>query len=193
MAETGSSIVELHDDFYKDSFVKVVMVIIGVCIAILSLMSISLYLYLSKPAPVTFNTDIEWRVQADVPVSLPYVSEPDLLQWVSEAIQNAFVYDFNNYDDQLKHAAKYFTTNGWKVFLDQLNNYANYNTVQTNKLFVNATPSGAPYIIRKGLLSGQYAWWVQMPVDINYTGYQSLPKKSLILQILIVRISTMNN
>lgn len=192
MAEESRT-VELKDDFYRDSFGKVVLIFIVVFLSIVLLVALSLYLYLSKPPPMSFPVADEWRVQAPVPLDQPYLSKPEILQWVSEVIPKSFLYDFNHYNDQLKEASQYFTANGWKIFLNQLNNYANYNNVQMYKLFVNSSPTAAPYILSDGLISGRYAWWVQMPINIVYAGFAPPPNKALTLQVLVVRVPTLNN
>lgn len=192
MAEEELQSIEIRQDFYRDSFGKLVFIIVSVFIAIIFLIAVSLYLYLNEPPPVTFLVDKEWRVQPEVPVNQPYLSIPDLLQWVSDAVPRSFVFDFIHYNDQLKNASQFFTNDGWKVFLDQLNIYANYNTVQSGKLFVNGVPAGAPIVLNQGLVSGRYGWWVQMPITITYSsGGQNT--KNLTLQILVVRVSTLNN
>lgn len=193
MAEQELRVAELRDDFYRDSFGKVILIIVSVCVAIVLLIALFIYLLLDKPPPVTFLVGSEWRVQPPVPLDQPYLLTSDLLQWVSDAIPRAFNYDFNHYNTQLNSATKYFTPDGWKVFLNQLNNYANYNNVQAYKLFVSGTPAGAPFILNQGLLSGRYAWWIQMPITVNYAGYNPPPAKTLVLQVLVVRVSTLNN
>ncbi|MBX3708606.1 MAG: DotI/IcmL/TraM family protein [Gammaproteobacteria bacterium] len=195
MAAEEIQVVELRDDFYRDSLGRVVFIIIGFCIAIMGLLGLSLFFYLDKPPPVTFPVDNEMRVQPPVPLTQPYLSTPDLLQWVADVLQKVFVFDFNHYNQQLKDASQYFTTNGWQAFLNQLNIYANYNNVQAYKLFITSTPEAAPYVLREGVIqeSGRYGWWVQMPVTINYAGYKPPPSKPLVLQLLVVRVSTLNN
>ena len=193
MALDEQQVVSIHDDFYRDSFGKVVFLLISMVIAIGLLISLSVYLYLNKPPPVIFSVDDEWRVQPPVPLDQPYLAIADVLQWVSDALPAAFVYDFNHYNEQLKRASQYFTTAGWKVFLNHLNTYANYNNVLTNKMFLSGSPGGAPFILNQGMLSGRYAWWVQMPMEINYAGYAPLAKQSIVLQVLVVRVSTLNN
>jgi len=194
MAEDESITIALRDDFYRDSFGKVIFIIFGIILVILLFGAMILYLYLSKPNPVTFTVDNEWRVQKPVQLDQPYLIAPDLLQWVSDAVSKAFVYDFDHYNDQLKSASQYFTPDGWKIFLNQLNIYANYTTVQKNKMFINSVPTGAPTILQQGLFSGRrYAWWIQVPLDINYSGYNQSSTVSLVLQLLVVRVSTLNN
>jgi intracellular multiplication protein IcmL len=112
---------------------------------------------------------------------------------VNDTLLKVFVFDFNHYNEQLKNASQYFTEDGWKIFLNQLNIYANYNNVQAYKLFVNSSPASAPYLLNEGLLSGRYAWWVQIQVNITYAGYAPPPTKTLTLQVLVVRVPTLNN
>jgi intracellular multiplication protein IcmL len=193
MAEEELQVVQLQKDFYRDGFSKLLLIIIGFVFVVALLGLISLRLYLEKPAPETFPVDAEWRVQPEVPLSQPYMPTPDLLQWVNDSIQKAFTLDFYNYNDQLKNISQFFTQNGWQAFLNQLNIYANYNNVQAYKMFINATPTSAPIILQQGLLSGVYGWWVQMPIDINYASYTKASKQSLLLQMLVVRVSTLNN
>ena len=193
MPETEFQTVVLQDDFYRDSFGKVIFIITGITLAIALLVATAVYFYVTVPKPVNFVTAQEWRVQQDVSIDQRYLTDADVLQWVSNVFQKAFLFDFYHYNDQLKAASQYFTSDGWKVFLNQLNIYANYNTVLNNKIFVNSVPKAAPTIINQGLLSGKYAWWIQIPLDIHYSGYNPLVMQSLTMQVLVVRVPTLNN
>jgi intracellular multiplication protein IcmL len=193
MAEDELKVVALSDAFYRDGFGKVIGIIASMGIAIALLILMSLYLHLNKPAPVVFHVDESWHVQPPVPVDQPYRSVPELLQWVSETLPNVFVYDFNYYNTQLQAAQHYFTSDGWNVFLNQLNIYVNYNTVQSDKLFVNGYLTGAPVILNQGLLSGRYAWWVQVPIVIASIGNDHVYNQTLTLQVLVVRVPTLDN
>lgn len=189
-----STVLELRDDFYRDSISKAVTIMFGMVVAVLLLIALGAYQYLKKPTPVTFMVGEEWRVQQEVPIESPYVSSADLQQWVSEVLPKVFVYDFYNYNNELKAALPYFTADGWQVFLGQLNIYVQYADVMQGKMFINATLQGVPVILNEGLLSDRYAWWLQVPININYVSntraFYSLP---LTLQILVVRVPTLNN
>lgn len=195
MAGEELNVVELDDNFYRDSIGRVVFVIISICTIIAALCLLSLYIYFDKPSPITFPVNDEMRVQAAVPLDQPYLNTPDLLQWVADVLPRSFILDFNFYNDQLSLISTNFTPDGWKTFLNQLNIYANYNNVQAYKLFVTATPSTAPFILRAGIIpeTGKYGWWVQMQITINYAGFKPPANVTLTLQILVVRVSTLNN
>lgn len=193
MAENEEITVTLSDAFYREGFKKLLFLIISASLCIIVLIAVSIYLHVTKPKPILFRVGDEYRVQADVPVNQPYMTTADLLQWVTEAMTKSFVYDFINYQTQLQGASQFFTNDGWTVFLNQLNNYVNYNNVQTYKLFVSAAPTAAPVVINQGLLSGRYAWWVQIPMLISYAGYIPQSAKTLTFQVLVVRVPTANN
>lgn len=193
MTEEGLSVVRLEDNYYRDSFGKVIFVIFALSVSVVFLAGISVYTYMNQPPPITFRVAGEWRVMASVPVQQPYLSEPDLLQWVSEVIPNAFNLDFLNMDSQLEDLRQYFTDNGYQVFLNQLKNYADKSMVQPYKMFVHGKPTRAPVILNQGVLSGRYAWWVQIPVNISYAGARDMPDVNLTLQVLVVRTETTNN
>lgn len=195
MADEELHSVELRQTFYRDEFSRVVLIVFGLGIAIAMLLMFSIFLYTDRPPPKIFPVGDEMRVQASVPLDKPYLSTPEVLQWVADVLPRSFVFDFNNYNAQLKAAEQFFTAEGWPIFLNQLNIYANYNNVQAYKLFVNGVADGAPFVLRQGVIqeSGRYGWWVQMPVQITYDGYQPPATKRLTLQVLVVRVSTLNN
>lgn len=193
MTEKGSDVVRLEDNYYHDSFGKVLFVIFCTLVSILFLVAISFYILMQKPEPVTFRVAEEWRVQAPVPIQESYLTDPEVLQWVSEVVPRLFNLDFINIDSQLADDKKYFTVNGYQIFLNQINNYADTKTVQTYKMFVNGEPTRAPIILNQGVLSGRYAWWVQIPVNISYAGARDKLDESLTLQVLVVRTDTTNN
>lgn len=193
MAGEELQVVRLRDDFYRDGFYKILLAVAVIIVAIFFLIALSVYLYTSKPAPLNFSADNEWRILPPVPLNKVYLDTPDLIQWTSEVLPKVFSYDFLNYTSELKEAAQYFTPNGWQKFLEQINIYANFNTVQTSKMFVTTNASGAPFILNQGLLEGRYAWWVQMPVSINYVGIDKSSTTTLTIQALVVRVSTLNN
>lgn len=183
----------LRDDFYRDSFMRVVMVILGLLVSMSGLLAVSLYIHLNKPKPVLFGVDSEWRIQPSVALDQPYISLADLNQWVVNALSRSFTLDFLNYNDQLENAKQFFTDEGWKVFLNQLNIYANYNNVQANKVFVSGTPAGAPSLINQGLTGGRFGWIVEIPYTLSYAGFNPPPSRTITLSLLIVRVSTLNN
>ena len=169
MYVSEQDVVRLKSDFYRDGYRKIVVCLGLIIAAIILLIASCIYLYVTKPPPVYFPTDKEWRILPPVSVELPYLTTADLLQWVGNVMMGTFYYDFIHYQEQLDENRFYFTDQGWLAFQGMLNNYASSDMVNVNKTFINGTPAGAPFIINEGLLEKRYAWWVQIPVKIEYT------------------------
>lgn len=193
MAEDELQVVRLRNEFYRDGFYKVLIAFALILFSIAMLGGISFYLYIEKPAPVTFVTDKDWRAFPPVPLDKPYKKTPDLLQWVSDVMPSLFTYDFLNYKDELAPLKEYFTEDGWKKLGDLLKTYANIEVIQNAKLFVNGEADGAPVILNQGLLDGRYGWWVQMPIVIHYSNTDRHYDSSVVVQALVVRTSTLDN
>ena len=184
---------KLHDNFYRDQFIKVILIIVSIFMIIIFLGFLSFYLYWNKPEPILFPVGQDFRVEPLVSLEDPNLSLPEVFQWVSDVIRKSFIYDFKNYQNQVKLNEQYFTDNGWKTFLNQLNLYVNYTNVQTNKLFVYGELSAAPTLINQGVVNGRFIWIIQMPVTIVFAGYRPLPRKTLNFEIRVVRVTTEDN
>lgn len=195
MAGEEIAVIELQDKFYRDSIGRLVFAYIGIAIGICVMVGIGIYLYLDKPPPVIFPVDNELRVQPLVPVSQPYLSDAEVIQWLADILPKALVFDFIYYETQLSDAKKYFTNNGWTAFSNQLNIFANQNIILENKLFVTARVTSTPWQDDHGIIedSGKYGWWLQIPLAFKYDGYKPLLEKTVTFKVLVVRVPTLNN
>ncbi len=194
MAEEELQVVSLRDDFYRDGFYKALGAFALLLIAIILLSAASLYLQFSKPSPVEFVTGDEFRTVAPVPINQAYLTQPDLMQWISERLPALFRYDFVNYNRDINTNMRYFTDNGWKNYQDLLKIYADGNSIAASKLFVSAVPGGAPIMLNQGLLpGGVYGWWIQMPLNLSYSSRTTGNAIPLVAQVLVVRVPTLNN
>jgi intracellular multiplication protein IcmL len=193
MTEEALCVVKLEDNYCRDSIGRVIFVIAGLGISIAFLLAVSVYLFMNKPQPITFRVAQEWRVVAPVPIQEPYLATADVLQWVSNVMPATFDLSYMHMDEQLEGMRKYFTENGYQVFLNQLSNFVNKDTMQTNKMFTHGEPTGAPTVVNQGVLAGRYAWWVQIPINISYAGLRQTLPVDLQMQVLVVREETTNN
>jgi intracellular multiplication protein IcmL len=195
MSEEELEVVRLRTDFYRDGFRKIIFSLIIIIAAILTIIGASIYLYVNRPKPVTFKTYANWRLVPAVPLQQPYLSDQDLKQWVSNVLQEIFVFDFYHYPLQLKDHQKYFTENGARIYIDLLNNYAEAGFVTANKIFTSVSADEAPFILDRGILpDGRYAWWITMKIKIDYvTSGRFVPIHAPQLRVLVVRAPNVNN
>lgn len=186
--------VQLRDDFYRDGFRKILLSLAMLAGATVLLVIVSLYFFLHQVLPITFVIYPDRHVLPDVPLSKPYLSTPDLLQWVSNVLPKAFTFDFEDYDHEFKDLRQYFTANGWNKYSELANTLVNRNELLNKKMFISATPGGAPVILNQGIIDQNYAWWVQMPINVRYSDVEEMTHDAkFTIQALLVRVSTLNN
>lgn len=180
--------VVLKEDFRSDGIRMAVFSLATLTFSLLLLLLLSLWLFATRPVPVYFSTDRHFRMVTPDPVNRPWISEADLVQWISTVLPAVFTLDFVNYPVALSSAAGYFTPVGFKKFQAILAARASEKMVTTDRLFVSAHAAGAPIILNQGLLQGEYGWWMQMPLDLSYSSAEKSTVNALVIQVLVVRV-----
>jgi hypothetical protein len=193
MTGKETEIVSLQDNFYRDGFYKILTVLAIAIAVVVMLFALSVYLFLSKPSPVVFRADDEWRIVSPVPVQYAYLKDADLIQWVSNVVPKLFTIDFVNYNTVLNTNKNYFTENGWARYREQLNTYASLGRLSANRYFVTTTIQRAPVILNQNIVDGKYTWLVQVPFNVVYSGLRTSDTVVLTYQLYIVRIPTLND
>jgi intracellular multiplication protein IcmL len=193
MAEDILTTVELRNTFYKDSYRKVMMALVMSVVMNAILLVACVYLYNYTPPPTYFATSIDGRYTPIVALSEPNQSDSSVLQWANQAAIAAYTYNFVNYHDELRAASGFFTGEGWQQFITALEQSNNLDSVKAKKLVVSAVATGAPVILRKGILNGAYAWRVQMPILVTYQSASEFTQQNNVATLLITRVSTLNS
>ena len=145
------------------------------------------------PAPKYFATSINGRITPLFPLNEPNQSDSAVLQWANQAAIAAFTYNFVNYRTELQASSGFFTSDGWDQFLSALQQSNNLDAVKAKKLIVSAVATRAPIILQKGLLNGNYAWRVQMPLLVTYQSASEFSQQNNVVTMLITRVSTLNS
>jgi len=108
-------------------------------------------------------------------------------------VTSLYTYDFVNYQKTFQSNQQYFTPDGWKAFLNQIQQSRNLQTVQDKKLVVRAAPSGAPVITNSGVLDGHYSWRIQVPIVVTYTSLSQQFNENLLITLTVQRMSTLDS
>ena len=120
-------------------------------------------------------------------LTLPPVSDVAISVWANEAIVSVYHYDYSNYQDNLKQAAHYFTSEGWEAFADALSNAKLLQTVKDNKLMVTAVALQPPTMTKHTQANGQLAWMVRMPILVHFESKKVHKQQRLLITLIIVR------
>jgi len=192
MVNRAAELVQLRNEFYKDNYRRVLMVLLFSMIVIISLSGMLYYLVSHPPQPKYFPTSIDGRVTPLQPLSKPYQSSASVLQWATQAVVAGYTYNYVNYRQELQAASDFFTPHGWTQFLAALQNSNNLLAVKQRQWVVSAVPTQAPTMLNQGVKEGRYFWKIQLPIIVTYHGRQQaqVPLKVI---LTIVRISAINS
>lgn len=193
MAEDALTLVKTRNDFYRDSYRKIVGALLLTVILMAVLGAALVYLATHPPSPQYFAVTKEGRLTPMVPLEQPNISPSALLQWANTAAIAAYTYNFVNYRQELQAASEFFTPVGWQNFMGALESSNNLAAVRAKKLIVTAVATGAPVVLQEGILDGVYSWRVQMPMLVTYQSASQFSQQSVIVTMLIKRIPTLHS
>src|SRR5262245_58488610 len=148
MAENALELVRLRNEFYRDSYRRVMMILLLAILVIFILAGSLTYVLTHPPAPRYFATDSTGRIIPLIPLDRPNLSTSALLQWANSAAVAAFTYNFVNYRQELQAASEFFTPEGWQAFIQSLQQSNNLSAVIAKKLVVSAVATGAPVVLQ---------------------------------------------
>ena len=182
-----------RNEFYRDNYRRVLLLFI-LSIAINAILAATaFYILTHPPAPRYFATSINGRITPLVELNKANQSEASVLQWVNEAAIASYTYNFVDYRSQLQAASLFFTTNGWRNFLNSLQASRTLDAVRARKLVVSAVATQPPVVLNQGVIGGRYAWRVRMSLVSTFQNSASFTQQRYTITMLIVRVSTLNN
>jgi intracellular multiplication protein IcmL len=193
MADDAIELVRLRNEFYRDSYRRVLAILLLAFLIVFILISALVYVITHPPAPKYFATDSTGRIVPLIPLDQPNLSTPALLQWANIAAVAAFTFDFVNYRQQLQAASEYFTPPGWEAYMQAVQSSNNLGAVIEKKLTVSAVATGAPVVLQQGILNGRYSWKVQIPLLVTYQSANQISQQNLVATLFIARVSTLNS
>jgi len=189
MSEDGITVVKLRQEFYRDSYRRLVFVVLIQLILIAVLTMFLLKLYRDKPKPQYFATASDGRIIPVAQLNQPQYSDSVILQWAGEVARKAYTYNFVNFPTQFQSLSQNFTPKGWTSFKEAMESSNNIQAVKQGKMIVSAETTGAPTIAQKGLIGGRYAWKVKVPVLVRYQNNKRDFTQTLELSMIIQRMS----
>lgn len=191
--DSAAVLVRLRNEFYRDNYHRILVVLLIALLTIFLLIGALTYVVTHPPQAKYFATNSSGRIIPLIALNKPNLSKAAVLQWANTAAVAAFTYNFVNYREELQAASEFFTPAGWSAFIQSLNQSRSLVAVKAKNLVVSAVATGAPVILQEGVVSGRYTWRVQMPMIATYQSGSQVAQQSLIITMLITRISTLNS
>jgi intracellular multiplication protein IcmL len=158
----------LRQIFYLQQLRLVLGAVLLNILLIVSLLAMLWYFIKHPVHPLYFATDKVGRLLVDPPLSQPNMSLDEVTNWVVNAVQVTYSYDFVNYRKQLQGSQKYFTDYGWRQYMKGLEVSNNLLALTEHKMIVSAKVVAKPKLLIQGILGSRYAWKFEMPVLVTY-------------------------
>lgn len=191
---TGAlELVILRNTFYRDNYKRALTALVLIVIINCILAASIFYVVTNPPKPEYFATTDDGRMINWHPLNDPVVTDDFIVQWTTNATRKAFSLDYLHWRQQLEDASKYFTSQGWKYFLQSFKQSNNLETLTNLKMVSDAVVTGAPKILQKAVLDGVYAWKVQMPILVTYSNMGKSIPMPMTVTLIVMRVPVEQN
>ncbi len=187
---SGLAMVLMRNAFYRDSYRRVAMLLTIIFFINCGLVVAIIYKYLTPPQPQYFATTAAGRIIEIHKLTDPTVSDQDVIQFVTNGVQQAFSLDYVHWRQQLNAVNRnYFSPEGFRDFFKALMDSNNLNTLIKYKMVSSATLTAAPQITSTMIVGGHYAWKVNMPLLITFdSDATQVPKIIMNVSVIVMRM-----
>lgn len=186
--------VVVRNEFYRDGYRTILKLALLQTLVILGLIGAMLFVvHIHQPENRYFATTEDGRLIPMVALNEPNLSTPALMSWVAQAATEVMTFGFNDYRRRLQEASRNFTRRGWESFTKALQQSRIIEMVEANQQVVTSAPRGAPVLDREGVVQGRYQWIIQLPMIVTYQSGAQKRSDSLMVTIVIVRVSRLES
>lgn len=188
-------LIRLRNYFYRDSYRRLVGLLLFLAVTVILLVSEVIYLYKHQPPPRYFATNVQGQLMELESMNKPSLSQAELLDWARRAVVSAYTFNYVQYRQQLETAKDtYFTEQGGEDYLTALDTSKILARVREAQLIVTVEPLEAPNVIQSGVLNrgeykNRYFWQVTMPVKVIEQNPGLIRSRTMEVQLVIVRSS----
>lgn len=191
-AEAKVKLLSQHNRFYQNYYHFFIIGLMVLILMLLTAVGVVLYQMSTRPLPVFHAEQPDKETMVLRAFEEPNLLPDTILRWSSKAATTIYTFNFANYETQLQAARPYFTSAGWRNFLNSVQGVV--DTIVANKLVVNGIVSGPPVISNEGPLPGVgYSWRVQIPFLVTYQSANATTKENFYVVLTIVRVPTSVN
>lgn len=133
------------------------------------------------------------RILPMVPMSKPYRTTADVIQFAKDKMNRSFTLDFQNWRQQLEDSRSSYTREGFKSFLVSLQFSGVLEKVRSLRMNLSIS-AGTGVLTKEGIENGVYVWYVQTPIELKLVGQTTAqPPQRFMATLRIERISTLDS
>ena len=165
--------------------------LIGLIIALCILFGLQTRL---DPPPTYFTATESIQLIQELPLTEAYLPTNAMLNWVTEAMIEAYTFNFVDYHKALQNSEAYFMPEAYQSYLNAVQNVliGEIQEVVAKRQVLQAVPSAAPTLLEDGVvedaaLGKLYAWRVRSPITLSFFSADGMRQKNLNLLLTIIR------
>lgn len=174
--------------FYRIYQPRFIFMLMGAIVVAMIWVGIVVFQVYYRPLPTFYAIQPNGQRMVLQPQDLPSLKPDTILHFASKAAVAAYTFDFVNYKAEINAVRPYFTSAGWRNYLDSVAEVI--KGITANKLFISAVTNGVPIISNQGELDGVYSWRVQIPFLVTYQSAQSVEQEKYTVLITVIRVPT---
>jgi len=193
MDSEGLKTVLSRNSFYRDNYRRAILSLLIMIIINVALVATVIYQLTHRPQPKYFATTKDGRIIQLHPLSAPVLAQEAVSQFALRGVLKAYSFNFAHYKQDLEEASKFFSSEGWTKFKQSLKQSGMLQMVIKRKLVANAVTTGAPTLLKKGVVSGRYTWQFQIPILVTYESQSETTRQALTVTVMIQRVSIINH
>jgi len=186
---------EVHGSLFYSRLVnkKLFGVLVVMSFGLLVSVGINAFLFMRKEPPVYFASSSDGKLVRMVPLTSPIRSERWLIEWSGRLVIDSLTMDFVHYRDTFVRIQSRFLPGTFQTFANSFAGNGTKQFILDNKLNTSVVLEKSPVIVASGIINGQRAWKIQVPVMITYMNGSSSDVKHFLVKLVVVRIPTSVN
>lgn len=154
----------------------------------------SLFFYTHQTSPETYAINLHEKTKQQLVVlPYPHQSFSNVSSWAIDAITSSYSFSFNDFDEQLKEIAYYYTPAGFVTFQNSLVANQIRESVVGNKLQISIVPTQDPVFVNMGTFGSTEFWRIRVPVLTSYFGGREPVVQRMLVEILVLRVPSYQN
>ncbi len=179
--------VKLRNDFYRDNFRRMVIIMI-LSFLLNIILFVALYFTNTRPVQVIyFAVTQQGALIRMQPLSSPVLGPEQLQSWVTQNVPKIYALDYVHFRDQLRDIRPYFTDYGWSQFVQAFQ--PTLTKITSGEYVASAAVTDVPYIVGMRIINGVMTWKIQVPLKITFRNGDQASTEDVIWQIVVQRVN----
>lgn len=140
----------------------------------------------------TVDEAIEQEIEEEFPLTDKFYSSEYIRSWIGAIATKPLAIAYDNYDFRTEYIKRYFTEEGYKRYLYELDKSGLGETIVKEKMVVFTNNRGRAEILEEGVKDGRYRWLIEVPVSFIFTKLPDTYTMDSDLLIEVVRDNSLN-